>query len=1022
MADKKQEETSLLAKYSSSVEELETETQARRDEYDSESYAETLLPGLAGSGAGAAQAYDDVRKHNEEVRKRNEAVDMYNAMAQGYNAEHADEIAAAKAQNEAIKAENDAIDQRNREREKNNKEIEKRNQKHAARGEPLEPYEEYEEHIPYVDVNEKPILEHESEEEYRALDIFKAAGSSAEARAQQITADLLVNGQTIGTWVEFWEAIDKAFPELMKSIDSVKTKLLAAVDLIETLVDSIKKFVNILYALIGQAMQMASLAIILAKTVIASLKAVLEQILKVMQIALLKSELKVAPFWLLDQISDTRKEGLRPALQRIDRMRPYVSKAVEEACNTWFNRPTAYDELCIMLLLPAAFSATTAQFIGKSARLADQLNFKPLNAETIAQALKNISAFFNPDQAKNAAAFSELDISALDLALENMTDRYGWAANRLAQNLAEPLNARLTAEINADCETLMPVVDAAADSVDDSLGAKISRLYKDMADNELESVTQAAATMPGRLSGVLNDAMARMAGDSVEVELNFATDKSCYISEIYLVSGDGSTVTNVFRDPSFTFARVLCAGGFDDYLKRMISLFNTAVVWWSSRSGKSTAKERTLKTAVETKILDPVFGKGLFGKCCDKYPLWVSSDYELYIAALKEAMKDSDFQAALSSYDQKKQKDLVYQTRNVINPKVPRLKPAIMLDSGKAGGVSEGMSLIFALVSDRAKYFDHSFLNKGGEKDAYYYAAMTPGDLTANLDTVYVKVAVHGEGYEMVRPRWYGTGTPPGVNDWTLSWLLTQIPGVSEYIGDPLRQLDRLTGLLDAAQGNIDSLKAKTDAMLAEFDKYYNMIKEFLDALRKFLTAFGLPNFPSIYVASWKGGIQDVPGIVMNALQEAHIDNSTYGGYIVFGSVSAASAFTELYKSHVLTKAEIEATRKKAVRFNAEIEEERAAMKETAGEIGEIDWIGYNAYMQKVEAEEDAKVKAENEAKAALEKAQENRRGLTEVAEGVFVINTDGYGKAIKPDYTETVTSERPDNARIATADRRILE
>ena len=989
MADKKQEETSWPGRYSSSVEELETETQARRNRYDEENDAETLLPGFAGGSQAASDAYDEVKQHNKEVAERNKEIDEQNKAAEEYNREHAEEIAAAREQNARIKAENDEIDKRNKEREKKNKEIEKKNKKHAARGEPLEAYEEYEEHLPYVDVDEKPILERESEEEYRALDIFKAAESNAEARAQQITADLLVNGQTIGTWVEFWEAIDKTFPEIMETIDSVKKNLLAAVDLIETLVDSIKKFVNILYALIGSALQMASLAILLAKAIVASLKAVLEQIMKVMQIALLKAELKVAPFWLWDKIAYTQRSGVRPGLQRIDRMRPYVSKAVEEACSTWFNRPTAYDELCIMLLLPAAFSAATAQFLGKSARLADQLNFNT-----------GVGALFDTNKTKNSAAYSELDISALDLALEDMTNRYGSAPENISRTLRE--------EIDADCEKLMNTTDAVAKSVDSSLGLKISNLYKDMTANELESVTQAAATMPCRLSGVLNDTRTRMAGDKVEVELNFANDRSCYISEIYLISEDGSTVANVFRDPSFTFARAVCAGGFDDYLKRMISLFNTAVVWWSSRNYKSTVKEKLLETAIETRIFDPVFGKGMFSSCCSKYPLWVSSDYELYIAALKEGMKSSDFQEALSLYEQKKQSDLVYQARNVINPKVPRLRPAITLDSGKAGGVSEGQSLVFALVSDRAKYFDHSFLNKGGSKDAYYYAAMTPGDFTANLDTVYVKVTVHGEGYEMVRPRWYGIGTPPGVSDWTLSWLLTQIPGVAEYIGDPLRQLDRLTTVLDAAQGQIDSIKAKVDAMMAIFDRYYYMIKEFLDALRKFLTAFGLPNFPSIYVASWKGGIQDVPGIVMNALQEAGIDNSTYGGYIVFGSVSAASAFTELYKSHVLTKAEIEATRKKAVQFNAEIEAEQTAMADTASEIGEIDWVGYEVYKQKVEAEEDAKVKAENDAKRAmLEAFRSVHDSLKEIADGVFVINVDGYGKAIRPDYVETVDEEQ---------------
>ena len=191
----------------------------------------------------------------------------------------------------------------------------------------------------------------------------------ADVVAQQVVRDVLIEGEEIAEWVDFWELIDQQMPKIMDSIDSVKSRLLAVIDGVEALVKSLKKIIDMVAAIVSFGLDAASLAIILLKSVIQSLKLMIKQILKIFDVPFLKSEMKVTDFWLWDKIPSENAKTSKESdawVSHIDAMAPYVSAALNELVTTRFNRPTAQNELCFAAFLPAAFSAETAAFISKS--------------------------------------------------------------------------------------------------------------------------------------------------------------------------------------------------------------------------------------------------------------------------------------------------------------------------------------------------------------------------------------------------------------------------------------------------------------------------------------------------------------------------------------------------------------------------------------------------------------------------------------------------------------------------------
>lgn len=950
-----------LDKYSSSVETLNKAGVARRNANKEKTYTEAVF------GDPYTNGYKQV---GDEYADREERREHNNSVRDKYNEEHGTDFK----DNSEIAAANEKIREENKER--------------IANGE--EPLEEY------------PYMEDlwAGEEEYRALDIFPAATSEKSAIAQQIAADVLIGGQKVGAWVDFWEAIDKRFPQIMTALDSIKEKLLAAIDALEYLIDGLKQLIDILSAVVGTALQMASLAILLAKSVIASLRLVLSQLLKLLQFALLKSDIKLTTFNLFEKVITPSSNGNFRLASNIDRMAPFVQSTFKEMAETRFNRPTAENELCFAMLIPCALSAETATMHGKICRLIDLFSISNADEWRDSQLLRS----------KVALKYDPYTGGALRAAVDQMTKDFGWDTT-LPYTTTQ---RKIVAEAVGVCEDMLPSVTQSIST----LAEKLGKAYDELDKAEKQGIKSEAASIPeNRLPGIVHQILAREeeSGKKVFVEINFATRRSHWISSIYRIR-ENENPERIFFDPSFVFAQAITDSGLREYINDTIQLFRSALEWWRSRrSSDPTAEERNFKNALDKFFFD-LLGDDTFAVYANGYPVILISDSLLFTLMLKNILSKSNgkFDSAITAYDNKdKKQPLEYKARASINPAIPRVKPQLTLTNVD---VSEDDTLVFVMISDQGKYYPHDFIKNGGDRDAKYYSSMTPGDLVVNLDTKKVKTKVLKQGADLIKPRWYGIGTPAGVNDINLSWILNQF-NIGEYIGMPLQVLASLDKYLDIGTDYISAFKEMFDNWVGVFNRYYCTIKDVIDAMRKMLLAFGLPNLPSIYVVTWQGGIKDLPSILMSALQEINIDNSTYAGVVLFGSQAASAEFIEMYNTHKVTKAEIDKAKNQAKNWWAEENNLASDISTQASKISHIDWIGLNAYNKRIEAEQvDILEKARKAAEEALtkyteeqEKLKEERLNRTwekvkEIADGVFIVNVIPAEPTAKKENMETAT------------------
>ncbi len=829
-------------------------------------------------------------------------------------------------------------------------------------------------------------------------DIFGKPANVEQAMTQQIVKDILVSEKPVGTWLDFWEAIDKNVPSIMDGIDKGKTALLMCIDVMESIMTNVKTLVEILLGLVGKALEIASLAILLAKAVLQAIKAAIKQLIPMFQIPLLKSEMKVAWFNLWDKLTPEpvqKKNGPKLKLSKnINRMAPFVSSTLKDMCNNWFNRPTAEDELCMAMLIPGSFPGETAEFLESSLNFIELLCQKPK---------------FDWPKAKNT--YTQYNAGQLLSHLNYMAD----------SNAAFRAD---TALLRTACATAS---DLTASTVRDIFGKQsagstywgVPDVYKAVRTAELDTVTKHSKAYKSSVSGVLSAAAAKLEGDGVTVEFNFVNGQSCYISSIYKVKPDGTT-EEVFNDPSFSFAQALVADRTKDFIDDMVALFNAAVEWWyaSTRSDRETK----LRDELESKLFGPVFGKGLYTRCAKAYPIEVQTDSDLFFAAVQQCLSKKEFKDEITKYDSNYSEDfsdLKYAVRYTIMPSIPRISPSVKL---KIKDVEANDRLVFVLISDKAKYFGHDFLKDGDTaKPPSYYNLWTPGDFSANLRPMYASVQVQDEkNAVMLEPRWYGAGTPAWASDITAGWIFSKIPWAKDMFGVPLRFLDTLDAYLDKLGENINSAKELVRQALALFERYHNLIMNMLEALKKFLLAFGLPSWPSVYVVTWKGGIRDLPNILMSALQEERLANSTYAGFILFGAWSGPTEFTEMYKAHNRTIAEWEAIKARSKAIAAQIEAEAdamAKMEDSLEALFDKNWLGLDEYNAKMDAEDAAKDAERQRRMDEFYSRVQVKPNVLIDADGVKVLSFDKQlPDGNDPRVTETVSkADLPANVRLET-------
>lgn len=934
-------------KYSSSVETLEANRSRRERENASPDYdyAEDVLGSdIVDSYRSASEEYNAIEERNEEIREQNEKIKQHNdeldaEFAATHNGRSLDE------ENEWRRQENERIRKNNEQHKANNERIAEENAQHIAEGKPwlCQKYEEYEAEWEEATIDYEDTID---EEQYRAMEGFLPAKTEQEAILQKWAADVMFSGKKVGAWVDFWEAIDKSAPSIMKGVDTVKTGLLAAVDALEYLVDSLKQLVDILSGIIGKALQMASLAVMLAKALIATIQQLINQLLKLLEFAILKSEMKLTTFNLWPMVVPNKTQSGLKVPSKIDQMAPALNAVFNEMATQRFNRPIAENSLCFAMLLPCSFSKETAEAIGKTARLIDLFGTASWD-----------------DFRNNRILRKEAEIDyppflggELIVTIQDMTKEFGFSS-KASRNPGKGQE-----RIDAMCTSCIEQLEAMFKPAP-KLGEALKKAYDHLAKEEEAAVSSngiAWESIPGTLYCI--SAKEKSEGE-ILIENNFINNRSHYIASIYRVptpsTNKGVRATKkIFFDPSFLFAQAITASGVRKFIEDVIKLFRAGVQWWYSRKVWSpTAEEHNLKKALDTTFAE-FFGDNTFSHYATGYPAVLASDSLLFIHALRQIIKqkEGDFKALVDEYEGQKQEELAYTFRASVNPSVPRVRPSFTLKNVDAAVDDK---LVFVLVSDRGVYYPHDLLASEDHNSAYY-SSLTPGDLNENMDVKMVKNIVWDKNAIMIKPRWYDLQDPNGADDFTLSWLLNQA-GIREYLGVPMQVLKSVERYLDAGLDGMNAFKEMFDSWVAVFDRYYGAIKDVIAAIRKMLLVFGLPNLPSIYVVTWQGGIKDLPSVMMSALAEIGMENSTYAGVVLFGSAEASSEFIELYHTQMLTKESIEKMREDSARAWEDTTGLADEISKLGASIGDIDWIGLNAYNEKKEAEKEEKEREERE-------------------------------------------------------------
>lgn len=695
--------------------------------------------------------------------------------------------------------------------------------------------------------------------------------------------EALRDEQEVGTWVEFWELLMGEKGELFgETLEAIKDSLLNTLTLIEETVKILKNIINAAAAIAGWLLDMASMYLVLARSLLRLVRGILNRVMSLLEIPLLKSEMKVAMFHLFSGGLDPRK---------IDAMAPVVRAKLNEMTTTWMNRPVAEDQLCLLMFIPFSISSEAARVIGSAVRLGDLL----------AKLIQDLKFQKKPEE---ETSLVPEDLDRLEGILEFLVANY---KNHDSAHNPEPVEQ----EILGLVDSAHAILDAILEKpVNEELARNLMFAYGTIATLEEGLARQSTSDFQSDPSEVIPGVgtfRSRMDDEDKKAvfESNFVNGQYRYLSTVYKVSSDGS-VTELFADPALRFIKAVSIH--PDLKAHMLSsrkLFK-AIRLWHLTFGTDRARRGRNLYSREKNLGDRLVGLAgqLMGR--DSSELYLKrrldpSNKSIDLAILGHIAETANGELSFDPVKEytkqlKKVTGVKYSKRTVASPRQPLYPNDIRLE-----GVDEGDRLFIVLDSHDCMYLTPEFTTDGlrGMEVSRSAAVNTysPGSIQAAENSLVLSVKVRNKEDGGIRPRWYGIQTPPGVDNWSASKLF-------DLMGDGFREaMDGIYGVLEATDkkledmaSNVDDAKKKLRAVMAVINKVFKSIEDVNSALRKFIESLSLTNLPTVYVAMWRGGANDIPRIVQQALIEKRWLNSTYGGVIIFGAESAANTFLKTWK------------------------------------------------------------------------------------------------------------------------------
>lgn len=696
--------------------------------------------------------------------------------------------------------------------------------------------------------------------------------------------DQLNNGEKITRWINVWDEI--LGEDARAALEAVRDKLLAAIDKLETFVNTVNSLVKAGEMLAMALIEAQSKLAYLTRSFITVLRNILQRIQKLLDVPLLHSELKMAPF-----IVYTTNQLLAD-MEQFNTTAPAVNSILQNMVTEWYNRPSTEDQLCFMLFIPGAVNKLFADLLVKSYKLVKMLDKDLANYKT---------ALTQESQTHVSNCNNASDLLLL---------------------LAELYPAHKTASDSEIGKEIVKYSSLALDFLEKELLVNPgSVFYKQYTLNykELEGVLSALATQKEIAKNEIPDllkASAIRAEKSTDcyIETNFVNSKFSYLTGIYAVTSEGA-YRAVYENIPLFISNTWAQSNTKYVIKALVALF-TSFHTWKLKVYDTAApvfKEEVALFEALNKIFTDIFGRELVDKYIIKSLAILPKE-----DALEKIVADYLWVSAFSNNEKEDMlnthknfmklcSDLDYSYRSSLNMELPLFPSNILLKDCLVAGDSD---LILVFSSADSIQPTGEYIKSGMEALAETKLGASRkliGNLFNNANLHFMVTDLKEPGSEGLFPRWYGLNTSPEIDTWTGNKLFAEI--MPEGLLTAVDDLKQYLQLLENRLGDFDSIIAKEKSILNNFmaiyDRYYYAIKDILDTFRKLVQEFNIFDLPQCYLALWKGTVLELPAIAMEGLYERNWANSTYGGIVLFGGAAALSGMLEAIKDYSLTEQEV---------------------------------------------------------------------------------------------------------------------
>lgn len=712
-------------------------------------------------------------------------------------------------------------------------------------------------------VAEKPDTENTPQEidSTRAEEIDKAF-NTVENSLKEVDDILLplASGAPLGGWVPMLPELQK----INKKLDPAKKVLISIIEVFDTLIDAAEALINLIEAFIGFLLDQASAILLILKAAVQMLKQVIKQLKEALQLSLLESGMYYGQFvftW-----NDVYRRSDKYNV--VANTGPLVYNTLTASVTEWMNRPQAQNTLCGLMFIPFSIPHEAARAVSGALKLSELLEY-------------------HLDKLRKELAKNSKKTVVKEDALVAAT---GQILPRIAENMRRMLTPgttyserRLVSEsIRTDVEdNLSKAIDSVTTDLLDKLDATVAlqdqtaeeRLLKAEADPEFNDMVPGSMIFAG----------SKLEKGKAVLYSNYRNKSYRYISSIFKVS-EGE-VSEVFRDPSFLIATL--AG--DPEVKKYVSQISDII--------RSYFKiKESYRLAPERGMWDTQFCSTLPGLIAARISSGNIPDKVIPYIVLHSLLTYPKIPSGISeltkAYSKQLQKvDLEYGRRSVIGYR--RLYPDnLMMNSAKEGDI-----YYITFAPQDTLYFGDDFLTSSTPPKGVQtgrWLAGTPeaiGGTTVGI----IKVRKDIDTY----PMWYSASTPEAANSRSSDRLLSDLlpPAVTNSIDNIYTILDNAEEGIDNALKSISKTKEKVQDIKAEIMRYITIIRGISDSVKEFIDNLDLLKLPEMYIVTWKGNATDIPAIMMNALMERNILQSTYGGAMVFAEATALSAMLEMYKA-----------------------------------------------------------------------------------------------------------------------------